>query len=348
MRTRAVWLQRKYACGQHTIAGDECVECGAKRLGLQQQAVIQTEPATVPPIVHEVLRSPGHLLDRTTRAFMESRFNHDFSRVRVHTDAKAAESAQAVNALAYTVFGAGQYMPGTSAGRRLIAHELTHVVQQRHNSQAPATLRIGQADDTFEVDAERNAASLSTGYANSPLSAAGPPAGTLQRGPGAVAAGVGAFALGFLAGFGIAFGIDYLSMTRERAERYGRELDTNYPGWRSSLPDCPCTVPSGDTANWVSDSNPNLSKYHPGAVYSYRSTAAATQGSRHGQQCTYDAAGRLITSGPGAGTPDVYSPSSYINIPYHIVYDVKTWDELGWSTYNRYWRPNQGAGCDTN
>ena len=66
---------------------------------------------------------------------MEPRFGHDFSQVRVHTDARAAESARAVNALAYTVgrdvvFGTGQYMPGTMEGKRLMAHELTHVVQQ--------------------------------------------------------------------------------------------------------------------------------------------------------------------------------------------------------------------------
>jgi hypothetical protein len=89
----------------------------------------------VPPIVHDVLRSPGQPLEESTRVFTEARFGHDFSQVRVHRDAKAAESAQAVNALAYTVghdvvFGAGQYQPGTSAGKRLLAHELTHVIQQ--------------------------------------------------------------------------------------------------------------------------------------------------------------------------------------------------------------------------
>ena len=66
---------------------------------------------------------------------MESRFGHDFSQVRVHRDAKAAESARAVNALAYTVgedvvFGTGQYAPGSSTGQRLLAHELTHVVRR--------------------------------------------------------------------------------------------------------------------------------------------------------------------------------------------------------------------------
>jgi hypothetical protein len=88
-----------------------------------------------PPIVHDVLSSPGQALDTTTRTFMESRFGHDFSDVRLHTDAKAAESARAVNAQAYTVgrdvvFGNGQYAPHSPAGQRLMAHELTHVVQQ--------------------------------------------------------------------------------------------------------------------------------------------------------------------------------------------------------------------------
>jgi hypothetical protein len=93
------------------------------------------ETSGVPPIVHDVLRSSGQPLDAATRAFMEPRFGHDFGQVRVHTDAKAVESARAVKALAYTVekdvvFGAGQYEPETNEGRRLLAHELTHVVQQ--------------------------------------------------------------------------------------------------------------------------------------------------------------------------------------------------------------------------
>ena len=82
-----------------------------------------------------VLHSQGQSLDTDTRIFMESRFGHDFSQVRVHTDANAAESARAVKALAYTagrnvVFGAGQYAPESELGKQLLAHELTHVVQQ--------------------------------------------------------------------------------------------------------------------------------------------------------------------------------------------------------------------------
>jgi hypothetical protein len=77
----------------------------------------------------------GLPLDVSTRSFMESRFGFDFSKVRIHTDEKAAKSSQAVNALAFTtgnniVFGKGQHTPTTEKGKRLIAHELTHVVQQ--------------------------------------------------------------------------------------------------------------------------------------------------------------------------------------------------------------------------
>ena len=95
-----------------------------------------TTQAEAPPSVADTLRSPGTPLEPDTRAFMESRFGHDFGQVRVHTDASAAASAESLNALAYTagrhiVFGAGQYATATAAGRRLIAHELTHTIQQR-------------------------------------------------------------------------------------------------------------------------------------------------------------------------------------------------------------------------
>jgi hypothetical protein len=91
------------------------------------------------PMVHGVLATPGQPLETATREFFAVRFGHDFGNVRVHADGKAAESARSVNALAYTVghdvvFGAGQYAPGTHAGQRLLAHELTHVVQQSGRS----------------------------------------------------------------------------------------------------------------------------------------------------------------------------------------------------------------------
>ena len=89
-----------------------------------------------PKGVHEVLRSSGQPLDPTTKATMSKHFGYDFGLVRVHTDARSAESAGAVNAHAYTVgshiaFAHGEYSPDTSKGQRLLAHELAHVVQQR-------------------------------------------------------------------------------------------------------------------------------------------------------------------------------------------------------------------------
>lgn len=135
--------------------------CRRKRQTLQRKAVSNDERSEVPPIVHEVLRSPGQPLDKETRAFFEPRFGHDFSRVRVHTGAKAAESARTVNALAYTlgrdvVFGTGQYAPGTGDGRSLLAHELTHVIQQgcRTNELSSITA-INLIDSPLEQEADR-------------------------------------------------------------------------------------------------------------------------------------------------------------------------------------------------
>jgi hypothetical protein len=103
---------------------------------LQRKPASAASQTEAPPIVHEVLRSPGQPLDRSTRDFFEQRFSRDFSGVRIHTDSRAARSALAVNALAYTVgrhisFGQGLYNPRTTSGAALLAHELTHVVQQR-------------------------------------------------------------------------------------------------------------------------------------------------------------------------------------------------------------------------
>ncbi len=160
-------LQRKCTCGNHTIAGGECAECRLKREEMIQPVAMNTPLASVvPPIVHNVLRSAGQPLDTATRSFMEPHFNHDFSQVRVHTDEKAAESTQAVNALAYTVgrnivFGIGQYAPGTIAGKRLLAHELTHVVQQgRQPISAQAKLQMNEPEDSFEQEADRVAAAI--------------------------------------------------------------------------------------------------------------------------------------------------------------------------------------------
>ncbi|HWQ18539.1 MAG TPA: DUF4157 domain-containing protein [Methanotrichaceae archaeon] len=139
----------------------KCDRCLRKKPSSQSSAA-RASPDSAPPVVHDVLRSPGKPLDARTRDAMESRFGRDFSRVKVHTDARAAESASAVNALAYTVgqnvvFRSGQYMPDTSRGQRLLAHELTHVAQQGGRSTVPATLNLGSPEDIAEHDADQMA-----------------------------------------------------------------------------------------------------------------------------------------------------------------------------------------------
>jgi len=124
---------------------------------------------SVPPIVNEALQSPGQPLDSATRAFMEPRFGHDFSRVRVHLNARAAESARAVGALAYTaghdiVFGDQQYAPASPEGRRLIAHELTHVLQQGAGAFSATSLSHSPASvEAPEKQAEENARRIMRG-----------------------------------------------------------------------------------------------------------------------------------------------------------------------------------------
>jgi Domain of unknown function (DUF4157)/Protein of unknown function (DUF2778) len=147
-----VFLQRKCACD-----GKSCDSC---RKPVPQRS-------TVPAIVHNVLRSPGSPLDSATRTFLEPRFGRDFSHVRVHADGTAARSADAVSARAYTVgrdvvLGSEYASAGSRERLGLLAHELTHVAQQRGASAAPAGLRVAD-DPALEGEAESNAASIATG-----------------------------------------------------------------------------------------------------------------------------------------------------------------------------------------
>lgn len=134
VKTHERILQRKYAGDMSASAGSQCEDGERKRQRKELSAIWTNE---VPPIVHEVLASPGQPLDRDTRAFMEPRFGHDFSRVRVHVDAKAEESAQSINASAYTVnqhivLGKRTLQDDTSDHRFVLAHELVHTLQQHH------------------------------------------------------------------------------------------------------------------------------------------------------------------------------------------------------------------------
>ena len=159
---RSNLLQRKCACGDMPGSTGECEECREKRLKLQRKTRnsglgIQND-FSAPPIVHEALRSSGQPLDVATRAFMEPRFGHDFSQVRVHTDAKAANSARVINASAYTVgddivFADSRYNPATPAGRHLLAHELAHTIQQEGASTNNAVRLRFATEDGAEQDA---------------------------------------------------------------------------------------------------------------------------------------------------------------------------------------------------
>jgi Domain of unknown function (DUF4157) len=166
-------LQR---CGGHP-----CPPAGCRRP--TDDARLLRAPATggpslsaVPPLVAEVLGSPGRPLDTTTRAVMEARLGHDFAGVRVHTDQRASESARAVNAVAYTVgsdlvFAACRYAPTSTEGERLLAHELIHVVQQSSTPAPAAGVGLLASGDMVVSDpsdeAEREATAVS--------SAMGPP-----------------------------------------------------------------------------------------------------------------------------------------------------------------------------
>jgi Domain of unknown function (DUF4157) len=115
--------------------GEMCEERRKSSNGLQRSASTPAPPTHVPGIVGDVLRSTGQPLDPASRAFFEPRFGQDFSHVRIHTDSKAAASARAINAQAYTVgsdvvFASRQYSPDGQTGLKLLAHELTHVSRQ--------------------------------------------------------------------------------------------------------------------------------------------------------------------------------------------------------------------------
>jgi len=148
---RTLKLSRKCEC-----SGEGPCECEG---GEMKRDAAGPGPASVPPSVHGVLSSGGAPLDAAARVEMEGRFGHDFSRVRVHDGVAAAESARAVDARAYTVgehvvFGAGMYSPGSSAGQRLLAHELTHVLQQSGTAQSAPVAEISQPGDAGEREAD--------------------------------------------------------------------------------------------------------------------------------------------------------------------------------------------------
>jgi hypothetical protein len=138
----------------------ECPKCQTKNQAHENHS-LQTKPAAssdpalteAPPSILNVLRSPGRPLDPTTRGFMETRFGHNFADIRIHTDNAAGESARAIGALAYAsgrhiVFAPGQFSPSSSDGRKILAHELTHTIQQDTTGTRPTNVIQRQSAST--------------------------------------------------------------------------------------------------------------------------------------------------------------------------------------------------------
>ena len=127
--------------GAPTVARRQCAECAAeddKTLRRHEGPGSHT-PSYAPATATAALAHGGQSLSAEQRAYFEPRFGQEFSHVRLHTDDHAARAAQDVNALAFTVghdiaFAAGRFAPDTDTGRRLIAHELAHVVQGAHGT----------------------------------------------------------------------------------------------------------------------------------------------------------------------------------------------------------------------
>src|SRR5262249_5291201 len=162
----AAVLRRKCACGGGSA---DCEEC-RKKDTVQRSALDDAGIATIPSAVRETLRAPGRPLDHASRAFMEARFGHDFSRVRVHADPLASESARQIHASAYSlgphiVFAGGSPEVATADGRRLLAHELAHTVQQDGVEAAGTALRIGSRGDAHEREADAAADAVASGGA---------------------------------------------------------------------------------------------------------------------------------------------------------------------------------------
>jgi Domain of unknown function (DUF4157) len=154
-------LQR-CSCGGPSISTGECASCKRKHL-LRHAATSSCEISEAPEIVHDVLRSSGEPLKAAARDFFESRFGHDFSRVRIHNGSHAAAAAESVHATAFTVgrdivFGTGRYAPNSVDGRRLIAHELSHVLQQGFEPNSGSTpLPVIPSSHALEHQAEQTA-----------------------------------------------------------------------------------------------------------------------------------------------------------------------------------------------
>jgi outer membrane protein OmpA-like peptidoglycan-associated protein len=170
------------------------LQISRKCAACEEEETVRKKPAgkaeiaanEAPGTVREILRSPGQPLDASSLAYFEPRFGHDFSGLRVHTGAAAERSAQDVNAHAYTVglhlvFGAGRFAPRTGEGRRLIAHELAHVVQQGGLGRTGLPARSGSRATVTSVQPGTNGTPITS--RQRPVVVARPSAPLIQRQP---------------------------------------------------------------------------------------------------------------------------------------------------------------------
>lgn len=288
---------------QHGMTGinRKCAECeeeeklqmkpaNVKGRGIQMKPDIQRDKSEV-SFASENLRQnlshskgSGNSIPHKVGEELGNKIGAHFGNVKIHTDNTAVQLNNELNAHAFTYgndiyFNKGRYNPLIASGKHLLAHELTHVVQQ--NDGIKSKVQMMSAADAL----------------------------TIAQG-----------------------------------------LNTTYPNWLDVLPDCPCTFDEAMSHPDIWDDSTSMftSSYHPGADKDVRSKNGyqTIPDSSHGQQCTYDTHGNLITTGPGAGTPDVWSPKT--NFWEHQDKDVKTYEALGSNVYVRYWTPNNGNNCDAN
>ncbi len=157
----------------------KCSSCD--ELDEEEPVQLKSSTGNLPPVTESLqnqiqsLRGGGQPLPETSRAFFEPRFGQDFSQIRVHTDAKAADAARSINSRAFTTgkdvfFNSGQYSPGTATGKRLMGHELTHVVQQGKNLISQHLQALTKEEKKKDLESEKYSGNqrLQKAYDNDP------------------------------------------------------------------------------------------------------------------------------------------------------------------------------------
>jgi hypothetical protein len=250
-------------------------------LVISQLRTHRSAGSTVPSIMHGVLQSQHQQLDASTRAFMEPRLGHDFSQVRVHVGDQADSSARSLDALAYTtgndiVFRAGQYSPNTQAGKRLLVHELAHVVQQG----APGWIYRSVVDDRRTKIVET---ALGLSEEHYLMGAAGQ---IPDQGGGVNERNVTLDSKNHAASIGVYYGKDKGTVTYICGGRFSKVT----------------TLPTGDPENKEHQSSPRKYKWQHGDAY-----GEACEGKRHFDcgglvsYCYHQACPEVAYPGPASG-----------------------------------------------